>query len=101
MHDDCGLIKWVIIGGESGPSARPMELEWMRSVVRQCRAANVPAFCKQLGYRASDPPNGVAGAGLAVPEEASGLVSLRLRDKKGGDWSEWPEDLRVRDYPSV
>lgn len=42
-------INWVIIGGESGPHARPMEPAWAESIVRQCRAAGVPAFVKQLG----------------------------------------------------
>jgi protein gp37 len=93
-------INWVIIGGESGPSARPMELAWMRFIVRQCQAVQVAVFCKQLGYRASDPTNGIAGAGLNVPEEASGLISLRLRDKKGGDMREWPNDLRIRSFPT-
>lgn len=40
-------IHWVIVGGESGPSARPCEVEWIRSVVRQCKAAEVPVFVKQ------------------------------------------------------
>jgi protein gp37 len=42
-------LDWVIVGGESGPRARPCDLEWIRSIVRQCRAAVVPIFTKQLG----------------------------------------------------
>ncbi len=42
-------IGWVILGGESGPRARPMRAEWARSVRDQCRAAHVPFFFKQWG----------------------------------------------------
>jgi protein gp37 len=42
-------IHWVIVGGESGPGARPMKPEWVRSIRRQCRAADVPFFFKQWG----------------------------------------------------
>jgi protein gp37 len=42
-------IHWVIVGGESGPGARPMKPEWVRSIRRQCRAADVPFFFKQCG----------------------------------------------------
>lgn len=41
-------IDWVIVGGESGPKARPMDLDWARSLREQCRAAGVPFFMKQL-----------------------------------------------------
>lgn len=92
-------LRWVIVGGESGPGARPCELDWIRSIVRQCKSAGVPCFVKQLGAAASDPVNGIAGASLVVPEEASPLISLRLRDRKGGDMEEWPETLRVREFP--
>lgn len=40
-------IGWVIVGGESGPGFRPMQLEWLESVVRQCDSAGVPVFTKQ------------------------------------------------------
>ena len=42
-------IGWVILGGESGPGARPMERDWVRSIRDQCRAASVPFFFKQWG----------------------------------------------------
>jgi protein gp37 len=42
-------IHWVIVGGESGPGARPMELDWARSLRAQCTNAGVPYFLKQLG----------------------------------------------------
>lgn len=42
-------IHWVIVGGESGPRARPMQREWVLSLLEQCRAANVRFFFKQWG----------------------------------------------------
>lgn len=42
-------IHWVIVGGESGPGARPMQIEWVREIFRACRAEKVPFFFKQWG----------------------------------------------------
>ena len=42
-------ISWVIVGGESGPGARPMREDWVLSIREQCAAANVPFFFKQWG----------------------------------------------------
>ncbi len=42
-------IHWVIVGGESGPQARPMHKEWVKDILRQCRTAKVPFFFKQWG----------------------------------------------------
>lgn len=46
---DLSGISWVIVGGESGPGARPMEKEWALSLRSQCKAAGVPFFFKQWG----------------------------------------------------
>jgi protein gp37 len=46
---DLGRIDWVIVGGESGPGARPMKKEWVVSVRDQCRQSRVPFFFKQWG----------------------------------------------------
>jgi len=42
-------IGWVIVGGESGPKARPMDAEWVHSIRRQCESSGVPFFFKQWG----------------------------------------------------
>ena len=55
-------IDWVIAGGESGPNARPMELDWARDIRDQCEAAEVPFFLKQLG----GPANRKRGGELAL-----------------------------------
>ncbi len=46
---DLNNIDWVIVGGESGPGARPIEKEWVTSIKDQCRIADVPFFFKQWG----------------------------------------------------
>jgi protein gp37 len=80
---DCGIddyhftrrrdgLDWVIIGGESGPGARPMDLDWARSLVEQCRRAGVAVFVKQLGSRWG---------------------------KSHHDIDTWPADLQVREWP--
>lgn len=75
-------IDWVIIGGESGPGARTLDLAWARQIIAQCREAGVACFIKQLGR---------------TPIENG--EPLRLDDRKGADMAEWPEDLRVRQFP--
>jgi protein gp37 len=45
-------INWVIVGGESGPGARPMTREWVRDLRHQCQKDRVPFFFKQWGWRA-------------------------------------------------
>lgn len=84
-----GLIDWVIVGGESGAKARPFDLSWAREIKEQCAEAGVPLFMKQLGRSPVERTNGV----LTWPE-------FDLHDSHGGDMAEWPEDLRVRDFPA-
>ncbi|HSW29277.1 MAG TPA: DUF5131 family protein, partial [Longimicrobiales bacterium] len=97
-------VDWVIAGGESGPGARPCDATWIRSLVEQCRAAAVPVFVKQLGAHPWDSAGETrAGAytsgGFRYGEFRVKGEILHLRDPKGGDPSEWPEDLRVREFP--
>ncbi len=68
-------IDWLIIGGESGHGARPMELGWVYDLIGKARAAGSAVFVKQLG-------SVLAGGG------------------KGGNWDLWPADLRIRQYPT-
>ncbi len=48
-YDHCGGLDWVIVGGESGPGARPMHPDWARQLRDQCAAADVPFLFKQWG----------------------------------------------------
>lgn len=52
---DLGGIDWVIVGGESGPKARPMKVAWVRDLRDQCLAAHVPFFFKQWGRLSNNP----------------------------------------------
>jgi protein gp37 len=100
-HSDMERLDWVVTGGESGPHARPCHVDWLRDIVRQCRAADVPVHVKQLGAK-------VDGVPLSQFPELSGwradattdeILGPLLCDRKGGDPAEWPEDLRVREWP--
>jgi protein gp37 len=93
-------ISWVIVGGESGPGARPCDVAWVRSVVEQCKEAGVACFVKQLGAKpiAHDPKHQWFD-GRDFHE--GGLARLVLQDRKGGDPAEWPADLRVREFPEM
>jgi len=102
-------VDWLIVGGESGPGARPFDVAWARSAVAQCKAAGVPVFVKQLGAL---PITRCSNCGITVGRVLGGFVDIcgpthallvaefqRIRNSKGGDPDEWPEDLRVREFP--
>lgn len=96
-------LSWVIVGGESGPNARPCNVEWIRDIIRQCKAAGVPCFVKQLGakpyYCDERHDGGMANYGKLVSCRGDVCQQPVITDPKGGDPSEWPEDLRVRQFP--
>jgi protein gp37 len=80
-------IHWAIFGGESGPNSRPCNIDWIRSGVTQCRAVGVRPFVKQLGA-------------VCTVNNVPGGSRIQLKDRKGGDITEFPEDLRVREWPA-
>ena len=84
-------IDWVIVGGESGPNARPCQIEWIMDIIQQCKAAGVACFVKQLGAK----PYGKSPGG----KYDSSVGFLKLDDPKGADPSEWPEEMRVQQHP--
>jgi len=77
-------IDWVIVGGESGKyqNVKLFQLEWAEELRNHCRENGVAFFMKQLGrkpfYRGKE---------------------LTLKDKHGGEWSEWPDGFAVREFP--
>lgn len=102
-------LDWIVVGGESGPGARPFEIAWARDTIRQCRAAGVRCFVKQMGAVPI-----IAGArqhhydfGEAIGRKAKFSEfegerwRVHLKNRKGSDMAEWPEDLRVREFPEV
>lgn len=77
-------IHWVIVGGESGNDTgkyryRPCELSWIESIVSECKENDVPVFVKQLGTYLSK--------------------QLKMSDRHGGNIDEFPEHLRIREFP--
>ena len=80
------FIEWIIVGGEStqGAPARPFDLGWAYSTIKQCRSSKVPVFVKQLG---ANPYFGIA------PID-------KPKDRAGADEAEWPEELRVQEFPA-
>jgi protein gp37 len=73
-------MDWILIGGESGPRARPLDLAWARDLIARARAARVAVFVKQLGT-CWDRSCGGGG-------------------RKGTEWDCWPDDLRLREFPT-
>jgi len=79
---DMGLVKlkfatahgidWIVIGGESGPHHRSMDIEWARNIINQAKEQGVAVWMKQLG----------------------GL-------RPGGNLEDFPEDLRIREFPKM
>lgn len=80
-------LAWVVVGGESGPRARPTDEDWVRALVAQCASAGIAPFVKQLG------------AAWAKDWHVGGKSVFSLGDRKGGEWKHWPADLRVREFP--
>lgn len=72
-------IDWCIVGGESGPKARPMNLNWVVNIISACEEWNTDIFVKQMGARWAK--------------------ANWCKDSKGGDMMEWPDYLRIREYP--
>jgi protein gp37 len=75
-------LDWVIVGGESGTGARPVCLSWIRNIVHDCAAT-------------TDDDGSDGECRWPIGKE------LKLRDRKGGDPSEWSAYLRVREFPAV
>jgi len=102
---------WLITGGQSGRGARPCQFGWIRRLIADARGAHVPIFVKQVGsnphgdWLHGDPPMHsltelVAHQWITRRQESQCKNGRwKLRDPKGGNWDEWPEDLRVREMP--
>lgn len=111
-------LDWVIVGGESGPRARPCNVEWIRDIVQECKAAAVRCFVKQLGANPTTEFLRCPECGWISDEDgwdalgadygkrfcngcSAEVEPVWQNDPKGGDPAEWPADLRVREWPEV
>src|ERR1035438_6694180 len=83
-------LGWLIVGGESGPGARPFDIAWARSARDQCAAAGTAFFMKQVG---SNP--------RWTKQDISDAYWKPCPDRKGGTMAEWPEDIRIRQFPEA
>lgn len=82
---DLAGIDWCIVGGESGFKPAPFDLAWARDLQQQCQESGTAFFLKQLG-------------GNPIVD---GKKLLKLKDRHGGDWEQWPDDLRERNFPAA
>lgn len=95
--EEATYLDWIVVGGESGPDARPMHPDWARSLRDQCEAAGVPFFFKQWGAWAPLPnalpvqpgspataawPNGSVAAGIGIGEPMGPGIAMFHGDKK-------------------
>jgi protein gp37 len=80
--DKC--FDWIVVGGESGAKARPCEYRSLTGAVETVRRHNIPVFVKQMGQ------NPVYDG-----------QAWKLRDRKGGDFSEFPKELQYREFPVI
>lgn len=93
-HAGVRHLSLIIVGGESDQGAhkaRPFDIEWARQTIAQCKAAGVPVFMKQCG---SNPVS------HSTSPHDQRLHQVVLRDRAGADPAEWPEDLRVQQWPA-
>lgn len=95
-------IDWVICGGESGPGARPVHPEWVRSIRDQCHAPGVPFFFKQWGeFAPQENLRSVYGSTKMVDgmyrigKKAAGAML------DGREWREYPETAATKRDPSL
>lgn len=84
LYSGLGFLDWVIIGGESGNETghyryRPCSIKWIEELIDFFHMLGTPVFVKQLGTHLAN--------------------ELKLKNRHGGDITEWPEHLRIRQFP--
>jgi protein gp37 len=77
---DLGGIHWVIVGGESGPRARPIKKEWVEAILQQCATARIPFFFKQWGGVNKSKTGRVLNGRIfdGMPDRQQGTESLKF-----------------------
>ena len=92
----------IVIGGESGSTARGCDVAWIRWLVRQSEAADVPCYVKQLGAKPFERQGNISNwpTGTRVEfDNDDTIIRIDLKHKKGADTAEWPDDLKVQQVP--
>lgn len=104
------VLDWVVMGGESGPRARGFKTSWAFNTIEEARGTRTRFYMKQLGSR----PYGASGPGKSSVgpkgeprawyfddgrDEGGKLRTYRITARNGGNMSEWPADIRVREAP--
>ncbi|MFD8839786.1 DUF5131 family protein [Streptomyces griseofuscus] len=84
---DLSDIDWLIIGGESGPGARPLQIDWVEDLLTNAAETATAPFVKQLG------------SVWARDWTVNGKTVAAHGDTKAGNPDHWPAHLRVREYP--
>jgi protein gp37 len=90
-------LGWVVVGGESGPGARPFNIDWAYQLLEQARGLPTRVFVKQLGSSPQIVSEDIDQDGYVIGTRTDRLL---LADRKGGDMSEWPDDICVREVPA-
>jgi len=108
-------IDWVIFGGESQERgqnyARPFHLDWLRSGISQCQSTGVRVLVKQLGsHPVRDMSDVIPASDISDPNlDAADIGAweyhrhnspLHLKHPKGTDRNDWPEDVRIEEFPA-
>lgn len=103
-------LDWIIVGGESGPHARPMHPEWARSLRDQCQTANVPFFFKQWGewwpcaYNHAEPPQPIKSWYRFEPNQTMWRLGKKTAGRvlDGQEWNEFPTtQQQLADRPLI
>lgn len=119
LEHDCAICEpgearrpdWIVVGGESGHDARPFDMAWARDIQRQCREAGCAYFFKQAGSATVDSDR---RCGMLAEHDRRSIARAKalgsgdnppnlvlFRDRAGADPSEWPDDMRVQQWPEV
>lgn len=98
-------IRLIITGGMSGSLEKPYNIQWARDTIDLCEHDHVDCFVKQMGsHCVTDNANmedWPYGTMLKARGKAFASARAVFKDRKGGDWWEWPDELRVRQFPTV
>ena len=82
-------FQWLPVGGESGPKARPCDVNWIWRVIYEAGVAGVPCYHKQIG---SNP--------IETKDDGETIGPVKVDSYKGNSPEEWPEKYRVREFPN-